>query len=133
MATVRVRSKSTPETESQASAPAECRAITVTTTSGRQIAVRKLTALDRMRLALAVGAEAAENGAFMLYANLGASVTAIDGEPFAVNTRREIDLVVQVLDEEGMAAVLGGWRDAGWISAAEPGQASADHVEAVKN
>src|SRR5260370_42393075 len=47
----------------------------------RRIKVKKLSALDRMKLFRAVGAEDSENRQFMHYAVLGASGTELTGDP----------------------------------------------------
>jgi len=142
MATVKIHKKTEPATAEAATlaapAPAtasvlsDVREHTVTDPRGRSITLKKPTALDRMRLALIVGAEAADNPSFMLYANLGSSVSGVDGRLLRVNSQRELDAIVQELDEDGLAAVFTGWREAGWIGAATE-EAASEHTAAVKN
>jgi hypothetical protein len=96
---------------------------------GRQITIKKLTALRRMQLALIVGADASDNGAYMIYANLAASVTAIDGEPCMSMSKPQLEAAVQRLDEDGLQAVIAGWNEAGWIGA----ESQADHDDKLKN
>lgn len=116
-----------------ASAGAEKRSHETTDPRGRPLKIRRLTALDRMRLALIVGAEAAENASFMKYATLAYSVTAIDGAAVATNSLRELEAVVANLDEGGLSAVLTGWLDAGWIVLGSESDPTAEHEAAVKN
>jgi hypothetical protein len=83
---------------------------------GRRLKVRLLTALDRMRLCLLVGAEAAENAAYMLYASLASSLDSLDGEPAPIASLRALEALVQRLDEDGLEAILEAWIQCGWAS-----------------
>jgi hypothetical protein len=114
--------------------PEERDRITVQDALGRAIEVKKLGALDRMRLALMVGAEAAENPSFMLYANLAASVAGIEGQALPPpQTHRELEARVQRLEEIGLQAVIDGWQKAGWMGSGTPEEASERHLDDVKN
>jgi hypothetical protein len=62
---------------------------------GRQLSVRRLSALDRLRLFKAVGPELAQNAPYLGMAMLAASVTAIEGQ---------LEALVQRLGDEGLSA-----------------------------
>lgn len=81
---------------------------------GRRLGLKKLTALDRMQLSLIVGAAASENRAFMVYANLAASVFKIDDDIASIDNMRTLNALVAQLDEDGLEAVMRGWTLAGW-------------------
>lgn len=74
--------------------------------AGRKIALRRLTALDKLRLFKAAGAELAQNDAWLGMAMLASSVTAIDDVPIPppVN-EQQIETMVGRLGEVGIAAV----------------------------
>jgi hypothetical protein len=114
---VPVKITKTPHAPAEAAQPAATRTneTTVRDARGRTITLKKPTALDRMRLALLVGSDASENAAFMQYANLAASVLTIDGMPAPLTSMIALEGLVGQLDEDGLAAVLQGWLDAGWI------------------
>jgi hypothetical protein len=106
----------------------------VTDARGRKIEGKKLTALDRMRLAIVLGAANSENQQVLIYANLAYSVTAIDGEErFRPASMREVEHIVGVLDEDGLAGIMRGWQDAGWLGDVDPEMAVEQHRDAVKN
>jgi hypothetical protein len=107
---------------------------TVTDSCGRIIQLRKPNALSRMRLALVAGAEGAENASFMLYANLASSVAKIDDmDCHPPRTMTALEGVVQMLDEDGLGAVMSGWAEAGWLSDAPAAEQQETHTDAVKN
>jgi hypothetical protein len=74
---------------------------------GRLIKVKKLSALDRMRLFKAMGAVHAENRMAASYAATAAAVTELDGMmvPFPTSDI-QLDALVGRLDEEGLEAVV---------------------------
>lgn len=76
---------------------------------GRSIKIKKLSALDRMNLFKAVGAEESENRLFMSYANAAAAVTELDGArvSFPMN-QIQLSALVARLDEDGLEAVVNG-------------------------
>ncbi len=75
---------------------------------GRRLSVRRLHALDKLRLFKAVGAELAQNPPYLGMAMLAATVSAIDGipVPIAVN-EMQIEALVSRLGDSGLAAVAG--------------------------
>ncbi len=78
----------------------------VTDGAGRLLSLRRLSALDKLRLFKAAGATLAQNGPWMGIALLAASVAAIDEVPVpAPVTEAQIEALVARLGEEGLAAV----------------------------
>jgi hypothetical protein len=75
--------------------------------NGRTIRVKRLSALDRMRLFSACGAENSENRAFMAYAATAAAVTEIDGAPVSFPANQiQLSALVGRLDESGLEAAV---------------------------
>ena len=73
---------------------------------GRELVLREMTALDRLRLFKAVGPTLSQNTAYLGMAMLAASVTAIDGVPLpAPATEAQLESVVAKLGDSGVAAV----------------------------
>ena len=73
---------------------------------GRELAVRRLTALDRLRLFKAIGAQLAENAPYLGMAILASSVIAIDGVPVPPPaTEAQLEGAVQRLGDDGMDAI----------------------------
>src|SRR5271155_5135130 len=63
---------------------------------GRQLEVRKLKPLDRLRLVETIGADNALNQPYLGYATLAASVTAIDGKPVPrISSKLALEALVQ--------------------------------------
>jgi len=85
---------------------------TVTDTRGRTITVRKLNALDRMRIFEMLGGTLSDNMQYVSYAMVAACVTDIDGvkEPFP-NNKRQIEAMVSTLGDEGIEAVATAYKD----------------------
>lgn len=78
----------------------------VTDVQGRQIELRRLTALDKLRLFKAVGPALAENQPYLGYAVLACSVTAIDGVPVPTPVNEaQIESMVARLGDSGLAAI----------------------------
>ena len=76
---------------------------------GRTIKIKKLSALDRMRLFKAVGAEDSENRLFMSYASAAAAVTEFEGLAVPpVANQIQLSALVARLDEDGLEAVVNG-------------------------
>lgn len=96
-----------------AEAPAQkTNAATVPDARGRKITIRKLGPVERMRLARLVGPEGAKNETYMGYATLAFTVTDIDGEKvFPPLNEREIEVIVGLLDDDGLEAVGNGYID----------------------
>jgi hypothetical protein len=83
--------------------------VEVTDKSGRRIVVRRLNALEKMRLSKIAGADGAANPTYFGYVILAASVASINGEPeeFPM-TPRAIEALISQLDDDGLAAVSEG-------------------------
>lgn len=84
----------------------------VTDPRGRTIKIRKLSALDRMRLYEMLGGNLSDNMQYMAYAMVAASVTEIDGnkEGFPGN-KRQLEAMVSSLGDEGIEAIAVAYRD----------------------
>lgn len=73
---------------------------------GRRLTVRKVTALDKLRLLKAAGPELAMNQPWLSMAIVAASVAAIDGVPIPrPSTEAQIEALVGRLGDEGIEAV----------------------------
>jgi hypothetical protein len=85
------------------------RTATVVDNKGRSIKVKKLSALDRVRLFKAAGATHSENRMLQSYYSTAASVTDLDGMPVVFPiSEMQLDALVARLDEHGLeAAILG--------------------------
>ena len=74
--------------------------------SGRELSLRELTALDRLRLFKALGPMLSQNTAYLGMAMLAVSVVAIDGVPIpAPATEAQVEAIVAKLGDAGIAAV----------------------------
>ena len=94
------------ETPSGAVIKAANATVTVKDERGRDITVRKLKTLDRMRLLELVGADNAMNDRYLGYATLAYCVACIDGDLVpTINTKVALEAVVQRLDDDGINAV----------------------------
>lgn len=115
MATVKIKdSAATPAAEKPSDRVVrEAAAITrVTDETGRTIGVKRLNALDKMRVFKAVGGENAKNEAYLGFAMLACSVVEIDGIPEgAPATIAQIEAMVARLDDAGIEAVAGAVAD----------------------
>jgi len=75
-------------------------------TLGRRLALRKLTALDKLRLLKAAGPDLAMNQPWLSMAMLAVSVAAIDDVPIPrPSTEVQIEALVGRLGDEGIEAV----------------------------
>lgn len=73
---------------------------------GRKLALRRLGAVDRLRLFKAAGPALSANPGWMGLAMLAVSVTAIDGVPVPVPaTEAQVEALVGRLGDAGLAAV----------------------------
>jgi hypothetical protein len=73
---------------------------------GRELALRRLTALDRLRLFKAIGPLLSQNTLYLGMATLAVSVTAIDSIPIpAPVTEGQVEALVARLGDAGIAAV----------------------------
>jgi phage FluMu protein gp41 len=81
----------------------------VTDAAGRRIALRRLTALDKLRLFKAAGPGLSQNQPWLGMAVLAASVAAIDDipAPFPAS-EAQIEALVQRLGDAGLSAVATG-------------------------
>jgi hypothetical protein len=78
----------------------------VTDSRGRSIGIKKPTVLQRLRLFEIVGAENSKNEMYLGYASLALLVVEIDGEHLGAPTsKREMEALVQQLDDDGLNAV----------------------------
>jgi hypothetical protein len=86
--------------------------VEVTDTLGRIIRIRKLNALDRMRLLEAIGSSGAEIPQYVGYSVLAASVVAINGAlESPPRSKKEIEYLVQRLDDPGLNAVAKAYQE----------------------
>jgi hypothetical protein len=84
---------------------------TVTTVAGTQLTLRRLNALDKLRLFKAAGPLLAQNEPWLGMALLASSVVAIDEVPVPLPaTEHQIEAMVARLGDEGIAAVAGALR-----------------------
>lgn len=124
------------ETPTQQVVKAAGKTTLVTDSLGRHIQIRKLNALQRMRLHEVVGS-AAGNMQYMGIAGLAVCVTAIDGESIAFpTTKRELEAIVQRLDDEGLAAIGEGMQKMLGLSVDDEGNVyneAGDLLHAAKN
>ncbi|MFG1388808.1 hypothetical protein [Xanthobacter versatilis] len=100
---------------------------TFTDKLGRSITIKKMGALDRMKLFEAVGSERSQNEMYFGYASLAASVVDIDGEAIMRPANHlQIEALVQRLGDEGLEAIATQY-------AAKWGAAAGLNAEAAKN
>jgi len=79
---------------------------TITDSLGRRLALRRLTALDKLRLFKAAGPALAHNQPWLGMAVLAASVAAIDDVPIPQPaTEQQVEALVGRLGDVGIAAV----------------------------
>ena len=94
------------ETPSQSIVKAAAFPQTVTDTQGRSLSVKKLGALDRLKMFEVVGPDNSRNEAYLGYAALAFHVTAIDGEPVGRPANRiQLESLVQRLGDDGLEAI----------------------------
>lgn len=75
---------------------------------GRRLSVRRLMALDRLRLFKAAGPVLSQNQPWLGMAVLASSVTAIDDIPVPPPvTEQQIEALVAKLGDDGISAVAG--------------------------
>jgi hypothetical protein len=83
--------------------------LTVRDGDGRDLVLRRLGPLDRLRLFKTLGSELAQNPPYLGMAMLAASVTAIDDIPVPVPaTEAQVEALVLRLGDSGMAAIAAG-------------------------
>ncbi len=73
---------------------------------GRKLTIRRISALDRLRLLKAAGPDLSQNDAWLNMAALALSVTEINGIPRPTPTNeRQIEAIVSELGDHGLQAV----------------------------
>lgn len=119
------------QTPSQTIIDAANATVTVTDPRGRQITIKDLSALDKMRLASLVGAQNVKNEVVMGYAKLAYTVMAIDGQPQPrLTTWLKVEALVQRLGDDGLIAIGTAMAKHFWAS--QPDQ-NDDGQESLKN
>ena len=79
---------------------------TVSDSDGRRLTIRRLTALDRLRLFKAAGPLLAQNPPWLGMAVIACSVTAIDDIPIpAPSNEMQIEAMIGRLGDAGVAAI----------------------------
>jgi hypothetical protein len=101
--------KITHETPSEQIIKAANQVITVTDARNRQIGIKKMGPLDRMKLFEVCGPENSKNEAYLGYASLAFCVSSIDGDaqPRPSN-RLQLEGLISRLDDDGLTAVAAG-------------------------
>lgn len=79
---------------------------TIQDSLGRELAIKRLGALDRLRIFKAIGSNLSSNAPYLGMAMLAFSVTAIDGIPVpAPGNEAQLEALIQKLGDEGIDAV----------------------------
>jgi hypothetical protein len=92
---------------------------TITDAGGRRITLRRMTALDKLRLFKAAGPELANNDRWLAMAMLASAVTALDDIPLPLPVNETlIEAAVAKLGDQGIEAVAAALHGSG-INAAE--------------
>ena len=77
---------------------------------GRRLMLRRLNALDRLRLFKAAGPVLSENAAYLGMAMLAVSVSAMDDVPIpAPNSEAQIEALIARLGDEGLDAAASAY------------------------
>ncbi len=85
---------------------------TVVDSKGRRLTVRRLTALDTLRLFKAAGPVLAQNEPWLSMAGVAFSALEIDGIPVpAPTTESQIESLIDRLGDEGLAAIADTIKD----------------------
>ena len=93
---------------------------TVTDDDGRQLTIRRLTALDRLRLFKAAGPILAQNQPWLGMALIASSVNAIDEVPVPTPANEvQIEAMVARLGDAGISAVAQALQQSEEITTAE--------------
>ena len=99
-------------TPSQAVIQDAIRTFVSTDKRGRRLLLRRLTALDTLRLFKAAGPTLAQNEPWLSMAGLAFSVLEIDGVPVpAPMTEPQIEGLIEKLGDEGLAAIADTIKD----------------------
>lgn len=128
-----------PETAKPAAKPSEdlvraaLKQEEITDERGRKIVMRKPGVLAQFRLIQAVGPETAANDTYMRMINPLLYVGSIDGEEvFPPASLREVELLIQRLDDEGLGAAM-AWYMANVIGPTMEAMAAAEKAAQLKN
>jgi hypothetical protein len=93
-------------TPSQTIVNEAARTFSIVDTKGRRLTLRRLTALDTLRLFKAAGPVLAQNEPWLSMAGLAFSVLEVDGVPVpAPTTETQIEGLIDRLGDEGLAAI----------------------------
>jgi hypothetical protein len=93
-------------TPSQAILRESARSFIATDASGRKLLLRRLTALDTLRLFKAAGPALAENQPWLSMAGLAFSVLELEGVPVpSPSTEAQIEGLIERLGDDGLAAI----------------------------
>lgn len=121
----------TAETPTQAMVSGSLKLIEVTDENGRVLKVKKISALERMRLFAMAGAELSRNEMWIGNAALAVSCAAIDGDPVVRPvSRAQVEALVERLDDEGIRAISQAYVK--HFGVAQPEDIE-DAAEAIKN
>ncbi len=87
-------------------------AVTVADAKGRRITLKRPGVLAQFRLIEALGPETAKNETYVNMVIPVIFVAEIDGDPVVLPaSKREVEALIQRLDESGLSAVMVGVRD----------------------
>lgn len=119
------------ETPTETMVNSTVRAGEVTDARGRRITVRRLSALDRMRLFAAAGSELSRNEQWIGIAAIAASCAAIDGDPVPKPaSRMQVEALVERLEDDGLEAIAKVYQETFGVGVEED---IAEKAEAAKN
>lgn len=80
---------------------------TITDGLGRVLTLRKMGALDQVRMLRAIGAEQSQNAPYVHMVECAFMVASMDGAPLPIPTNeRTIDAAISRLGDDGIAAVM---------------------------
>jgi hypothetical protein len=80
--------------------------LSATDAQGRVLTLRRLGALDKLRLFETAGADLSRNDRWLGMAVLACSITAMDAVPYPVpSSKAAIEAMIQRLGDDGIAAV----------------------------
>lgn len=115
------------ETPSETMVRAAVKTGEITDARGRRISVRRLSALDRMRLYAAAGPELSNNIQWIGVAAVAASCAAIDGDPVPKPaSRMQVEALVERLDDDGLEAIAEVYKKTFGVGAEEDIAAKAE-------
>ncbi|MDR3532817.1 MAG: hypothetical protein P4L90_19965 [Rhodopila sp.] len=99
-------------TPSQSIVQEAAKSYTAIDAKGRRLSLRRLTALDTLRLFKAAGPVLAQNEPWLSMAGLAFSVLEIDGVPVpSPATEPQIESLIDRLGDEGLAAIADTFKD----------------------